>query len=103
MSTVPPNLVGPILQSNLTQRQVSQDRDNERAQETSAQRQQSNAINEKDSTVETTDDDTEVYADAEGGGSQGRTFTEPEEVQEQVADTDAPLESEEGRHIDFEA
>ena len=103
MSTVPPNLVGPILQSNLAQRQVSQVRDNERAQETSAQRQQSKAINEKDSTVETTDDDTQVHADAEGTGSQGRAFSEPEEAEEQPGDSDSEPESEEGRHIDFEA
>lgn len=103
MSTVPPNLVGPILQSGLMQRQVSQVRDNERAQEANAQRQQSNLINEKDSTVETTDDDTQVYTDAEGGGSQGRAFSEPEEAQEQSADSDLDSKPEEGRHIDFEA
>ena len=103
MSSVPPNLVGPILQSNLAQRQVSQVRDNERAQETNAKRQQSNLISEKDSTVETTDDDTQIYADAEDTGSQGRAFSEPEEDQEPPADSDTDTEREEGRHIDFEA
>ncbi len=103
MSTVPPNLVGPILQSNLAQRQVSQVRDNERAQETNAKRQQSNLISEKDSTVETTDDDTQVYSDAEGGGSKGREFTEPEEPQDQPAESDSDADLEEGRLIDFEA
>jgi len=103
MSTVPPNLVGPILQSGLMQRQVSPVRDNERAQETNAQRQQSNQINEKDSTVETTDDDTQVYTDAEGGGSQGRTFSEPEEAPQQPADSESNDKREEGRLIDFEA
>jgi len=101
MSTLPPNLVGPILQSALVQRQVSQVRDSERAQEANAQRQQSNVISEKDSTVETTDDDTQVYSDAEGGGSQGRPFTEQEESKDQTDETQEILE--EGRLIDFEA
>lgn len=105
MSSVPPNLVGPILQSNLTQRQVSGVRDNERAQQANADRQQNAALDEKDTTVETTDDDTRVHADAEGGGSQGRAFSNPQEEQPgpEAPESDLDARGEEGRHIDLQA
>ena len=103
MSSVPPNIVGPILQSNLAQRQVSGVRDNERAQQTNADQKQSAAINEKDSTVETTDNDTEVYADAEGQGSQGRAFTEPDQDEEEQQPEDDSPDADQGQHIDFQA
>lgn len=103
MSSVPPNLVGPILQSNLTQRQISRVRDNERSQESSSQRQQANAIDERDSTVETTDGDTQVHSDAEGMGSQGRAFTGSEPDEQAPADQELLPDQQEGRHIDLEA
>ncbi len=103
MSSVPPNLVGPILQSGLVQRQVSKVRDNERAAQVNADRSQNLAIDEKDTTVETTDNDTQVHTDAEGGGSQGRAFTEPEENEEQGALDEERPDGDHGRHIDLEA
>ena len=103
MSSLPPNVVGPILQTNLTQRQVSQIRDNERAARASADRQQNNAIDEKDSTVETTDNDTQVHTDAEGAGSQGRAFTPPEDASPDPLDDERPPDNEHGGLIDFEA
>ena len=102
MSTVPPNLVGPILQSHLMQRQVAGVRDTERAQETTAQRQQSSAIDEKDSTVETTDGDTQVHTDSEGAGSQGRAFSHSEPPIEPVED-EPSNDTEQGIHIDLQA
>jgi hypothetical protein len=86
------------------QRQVSSVRDNERAQQASADRQQTNAIDEKDTTVETTDDDTRIHPDAEGTGSQGRPFSNPEDQQpdeEEPRDPDSG--DDEGRHIDLTA
>ncbi len=103
MSAIPPNLVGPILQSPLAQGQISAARDNEEAQRAAGDRRQSGAITEADSTVETTDNDTAVYADAEGAGSQGRAFSEPrQENAESDAQTTAhPTDT--GQHIDIEA
>lgn len=90
MSTVPPNLVGPILQSPLLQRQVAGAREIERGQEFTAQRQHTTAIDEGDATVETTDGDTQIHSDAEGAGSQGRPFSEAEpepELKETASET----------------
>ena len=103
MSSVPPNLVGPILQSNLAQRQVSNVHNNERSQQTEAQRKQAAAINEKDTTVETTDGDTQVDPDAEGQGSQGRAFSQPEEAEEAESSASASPDGDQGQHIDFQA
>ena len=75
MSTMPPNLAGSVLQSGLVQRNASNVRNNEEAQKVSADRRQTNAIDEQDTTVETTDADTQVHTDAEGSGSQGRAFS----------------------------
>lgn len=102
VSTLPPNLVGPLLQSHLVQQQVSRIRDNERAQELSARRKQNNTIDQQESTVETTDNDTRVHAEAEGTGSEGRPFSSPEE--QQLPPQDQPVEEEpEGRLLDLEA
>lgn len=102
MSSVPPNLVGPILQSHLAQRQVASVRDSERASAAVNLRQQAHIIDEKGSTVETTDNDTQVYADAEGTGSQGRPSSQPENP-DQNAEQDQPPEGDQGRIIDLEA
>ena len=103
MSAVPPNLVGPILQSHMMQRQASSVRDNEEAQKATAARQQGVASDEKDNTVETTDDDTQVHADAEGTGSQGRTFSESTEPHEETPPTDHNQDENGGHIIDIQA
>jgi hypothetical protein len=101
MSTLPTSLVGSILQSPLSQQQVSTLRDSERVQRSVAQRQQATASTENDSTVETTDNDTQVHIDSEGQGSQGRAFSEPEE---ETPDTPPPPDTLGDMHlIDFEA
>ncbi len=105
MSSLPPNIAGSILQSNLTQRQITQLRERERTQQHHAERQQVDAIDEKDSTVETTDEDTRVDTDAEGGGSQGRAFTgeEDEQPQDDTASPTTDPKGQSGHHIDLEA
>ncbi len=100
MSTLPSSLVGSILQSPLTQQQVSTVRDSDRVQRSVAQRQQLAAATENDSAVETTDNDTQVHTDSEGQGSQGREFTEPEEKPQDPSDPTGPDDS---HLIDFEA
>lgn len=101
MSAIPPNLVGPILQTTSMQGQVAASRSLEDAQKSSAERRQMAAVDARDSTVETTDNDTQIYADAEGSGSQGRAFSEP--GQEQDAKDETGETGSEGTHIDFEA
>ena len=104
MSTLPPNVVGSVLQSNLAQRQVSTIRDGEDSQRVMANRRQAATIDEKDTTVGTADTDTQIHTDAEGSGSQGRAFSEPqEEGLEQDAAESGLLTDDEGRNIDFRA
>jgi hypothetical protein len=100
MSAVPPNFAASILQSNLAQRQVSAVRDAERNQRTSADRQQARVVDQADSTVAMTDDSSEIYADAEGAGSQGRAFSSPDEPA--APETEADQEND-GPHIDLSA
>ena len=101
MSAVPPGLPASVLQTNLAQRQVSSVRDTERNQRASADRQQARAVDQADSTVETADDMTEVYTDAEGAGSQGRAFNNPDETGQPETKPDDG--SSEGHIIDLEA
>ncbi|UCD28318.1 MAG: hypothetical protein JSV03_14730 [Planctomycetota bacterium] len=104
MSSIPPNLVGPILQSDLTQQQISSIRDNLRAQQADARNQQSTAVAEKDSTVETDDDDIRIHGDAEGGGSQGRYLTESEGNSENPTPCETDnFPEDQITHIDLEA
>ncbi len=100
MSTIPPNLVGSILQTPFAQHQASSVRDAERTQHAAAQRQQIAAATETDTTVETTDNDTQVHTDSEGQGSQGRAFSEPEENPPAAPE---PSEPQEGHFLDLEA
>jgi hypothetical protein len=102
MSTLPTNIVGAVLQSTVMQRQVSTVRDTERAASTVDLRQQASIIDEKGSTVETTDGDTQIYSDAEGTGSQGRPFT-PEEQKEEPAEQERTPEGDEGTILDLKA
>ena len=65
------------------------------------------AVDDADTTVETTDNDTQVFADAEGTGSSGRELGE--EQQEQLPDDTGEEDSgiihgEDGQvHLDLEA
>jgi len=102
MSAVPPNFAASALQSHLTQRQVSSVRDAERNQRASADHQQARAIDQADSTVEMTDESSQVYTDAEGAGSQGRAFSNPED--ESVPEEQEPAPDGDQDHtIDFSA
>ena len=100
MSTLPPNVIVSALQSTFAQQQTSAVRDSERMQRVGATQRQTQAIDEQDAIVETTDNDTQVHTDAEGSGSQGRQFSEPEPQPETPAsETDTDLD---GHFIDVE-
>ena len=99
MSAIPPNVIGSMLGTSFAQNQASHIRSSEDAAKVSAERRQSSAISELDSVVETADNDTQVFSDAEGGGSQGRAFPQPEPEPEPLPSPDP----DEDGHIDFEA
>lgn len=85
MSTIPPNWLGSIIQS-----QGAQDRSGRAKGVEDAKGVDRAAFSERlQDVIENSDRDVEVYSDAEGTGSQGAPFSEPEEEQaepEQVAD-----------------
>jgi hypothetical protein len=102
MSTLPTDLIGSVLQSHLVQQQVSAVRDGERAGSAVDLRKQASIIDEKGNTVETSDNDTQVYTDAEGSGGQGRAFSEPDNS-EPKPDQEKPPEGDEGTQLDIQA
>mgnify|MGYP000623484386 CR=1 FL=1 len=83
MSTIPPNLLGSIIQTQGAQQRQAVDKQ----REDSAQAERvggGNFADKLQNVIDETDRDTQVYSDAEGTGSQGRPFEEqPESVPEQ--------------------
>ena len=82
MSTIPPNWMASILGTHDAKKTASDAKRKENAD----QSDRTNAPGFADSLkniIEDSDRDTEVYADSEGLGSQGRATSEPPEEQEQ--------------------
>ncbi len=109
MSQIPSDIAGSALQAGFQSRQVAKARDGERAGQAQASNNAARAADEAGSTVETTDNDAQVYSDAEGAGSQGRSYDE-ELLDEDEANADARGEAGEVNtngdgqpHLDLEA
>jgi hypothetical protein len=106
MSTVPPNIVGPILQTIVQQQQSAQTDDAEKARGTEQSQRMAQRSDRAEHTVSDTDSDTAVDADAGQGGGQGRAFSEQPDQQspETQGPEDGVTHDEEGRpHIDIQA
>ncbi|MFQ5414076.1 MAG: hypothetical protein ACE5E6_06415 [Phycisphaerae bacterium] len=106
MAEIPPDIAGSAAQAGFQARDVSKLRDARRAAPAQAAREQAQAADEAAATVDTNDTDNQVFADAEGAGSQGRTHDD--QTHDQDADTPAAdagiTRDEDGRlHIDLEA
>ncbi len=72
MSTIPPNIVGPIMQAAAAQKQASRVLEGERQQQSNAVDAGNKISDKATDTVGEADNDARVHTDAEGGGSQGR-------------------------------
>ena len=106
MSTIPPNLVGPIIQAAAAQQSASRILESERGQQTSAADAGSKARDRKTESVDEAVSDTQVYAESEGSGSQGRAYSDTEEDNSAGDATDKPGVSRDqdgNLHIDLEA
>jgi hypothetical protein len=100
MSTIPPNWLGSIIQTHGAQERAGQAKDAENADQ--AKRTGSGAFSEKlQDIIENTDRDVEVYADAEGAGSQGRPFNETEE--EAQKEEEEEQQEDDADRLDIEA
>jgi len=97
MTTIPPNIVGPILQSALQQRQIARERDGDANRQIEAARVGASVAERTQLEVEATDDDTRVHADGGGQGSQGRPFRGEQEVEAASAEQE---ETTPGLHTD---
>ncbi|MFQ5805063.1 MAG: hypothetical protein ACE5I3_01295 [Phycisphaerae bacterium] len=98
MSTIPPNWLGSIIQSQGAQERASQAKNVEEAKGT-----ERGAFSEKlQDVIENSDRDVEVYSDAEGSGSQGSPSSEAEE-EEAEQDEETEGEQDAGGSLDIEA
>ncbi len=108
MSDIPPALPSSAAQTGFQAREVAKERDARRVGQDDAVSRRAKSVTEADVTVDTTDSDTAVYADAEGAGSQGSPFeesgTNEEESSEEQTDENGVTKGEDGQlHIDFQA
>ena len=94
MSSVPPNIVGPLLQSGLASRQIAGERDKDANAQRVAARETAKLGNAAETSVETTDGDTRIHADAEGAGGQGRSLEEEEQQREEANTLDIVTDEE---------
>jgi hypothetical protein len=106
MSTVPPNIVGPILQTVVQQQQAAQTDDAEKSRGNEQSQRMAQRSDRAEHTVSDTDSDTAIDAEAGQGGGQGRAFSEQPEEQapEPQGPSDGVTHDEDGRaHVDIQA
>lgn len=98
MSTIPPNWLGSVIQSQGAQERAGQAKNAEDAEQ--AKRTGGGFSEKLQDVIENADRDVEVYADAEGTGSQGKPSGESEEEEEREEEVD---EEQEGGSVDVQA
>jgi hypothetical protein len=91
LSSIPPDIASSALQAGYQQREASRISEAARASSGQASQRNEKAIDAADMTVHTDDVELSVYADAEGGGSQGRE-SEGESADDENA-PDSPADS----------
>ncbi|MEW6252801.1 MAG: hypothetical protein AB1716_19365 [Planctomycetota bacterium] len=87
MSAIPPNWLGSIIQTQSAQARAAQDKN--RAAGATAEQVDASFADRLTAEIEASDRDSQVYADAEGTGSQGRPF-EDRSAEQPPDDTPAP-------------
>ena len=93
--------MGSVLQSHGAQDRAAEAKNKERTAD--AERAGKNGFSERlQDVIENTDRDTQIYADAEGTGSQGRPFSE-EETEEAEEQRDSADDNEGLGNLDVEA
>jgi len=99
MSGIPPAGLGSIIQTQGAQAQAAE----RKAREDGAQTERTGPAafaGQLQDVIEATDRDSQVYADAEGTGSQGRPF---EEARREESPDGAPVDERPAEHLDLQA
>jgi hypothetical protein len=91
MSDIPPPIAISGAQAGFAQAEASRAKDAERSGQSAAQRNGVKSIDEAGSVIETSDEDTAVFTDSEGGGGQGRA--DEESLPEEDAETEGVAEN----------
>lgn len=84
MSTIPPNWLGSIIQTQGAARRAAEEKGREHTAE-SERTGGANFAENLQNVIENSDRDGQVYSDAEGQGSQGRPFGDGEQPADQPA------------------
>ena len=107
MAEIPSEIASSAAQSGIQTREATRDREARQATQANAADRRAHAVNQADTTVETTDNDTQVFTDAEGAGSQGRNFEEentpPDEDSTESRDGGIIQDDQGNLHLDLEA
>jgi len=106
VAEIPSDISTSAAQAGFKAQDVGKTNDAERAGQVNAAKRQSRIVDEVEVTVETTDDNTKVFTDAEGSGSQGRSEEEPssEDSATPEAQQRGIITDEDGtQHVDLEA
>ncbi len=107
MAEIPSDIASSAAQAGFKAGDVGKSNDAARSGQASTTRRQVKSVDEVEITVETTDDDTKVFADAEGGGSEGRSEEEEPAPQEEPGtsgpDRGITTDDDGTQHVDLEA
>lgn len=85
MSTIPPNWLSSAVQAHGAQKRAAETNDKERA--TSGGSGDAKSVTSGENVIQNEDLDSSVDADAEGAGSQGRSHSEPDELEDEPQDS----------------
>jgi len=104
-ATPTPHVAGTVLQTPVQQRQVARGRDAADNRQAHGARQMQRAVEQTDTSIETSDSDTRVNADSSGLAGQGRHLpTDDQPAPEPPDDDDGITTDEQGHvHLDIQA
>ena len=109
MAEIPSDIVSSAAGSPLSAREAAKASEARRAGQAHAADRQIKSVEEAGTTVDTDEGDTQVFTDAEGGGSQGRALDEPDadgspdETGGEGTESGITTDAEGQTHLDLEA
>ena len=104
MAEMPSDIVSSTAPASYHAKEVAKEREARRAANAHTADRGARSVDDRGSTIDTEDGDTAIFTDAEGTGSQGRPFEEPEEGTKEEAQPPAGVTRDnDGQvHLDLE-